>query len=462
MRGWRVYSLVAVAAAIGGWCAAQGSVKQMTVRVLNRTGRTLSLRAGALEGSGRWLVKPAASVPDAGEGVARFTADSPITGSLTYEIPGAGRVTIRWQGGPGGISALDSAAPAGITAEAIASADSAAVLIAAGSSRGLFDKIKKGLEKAGDKIKGGAEKTTQGIKTGANETKNSLVKVGDVLSPAFARVCQDYYCSEGAPKTWATSANRRWMEKLDPQAALTSLTIPGTHDSGALHGGPLIECQSWSIREQLDAGIRFLDVRCRHIQNTFAIHHGLKFQNQYFGDVLKACTGFLEAYPSETIVMRVKEEYNASGNSRTFAQTFDDYRQKSARYWYTENRVPTLGEARGKIVLVTQHGDHGIPWGNLNIQDDYDVPTVFHLNKKWNKVRDKLVEARSGPAATWYVNFCSGSSGGCYPYTVATAVNPSALNFINNRPARWGMVVMDFPGERLIDALIRTNSVRTK
>ncbi len=71
-------------------------------------------------------------------------------------------------------------------------------------------------------------------------------------------------------------------------------------------------------------------------------HYGLKFQNQYFGDVLKACMGFLDANPSETVVMWVKEEYNASGNSRTFAQTFEDYRLKSTRYWYTENRVPTL------------------------------------------------------------------------------------------------------------------------
>ncbi len=165
---------------------------------------------------------------------------------------------------------MESATPGGITAETIAAADSASVLIAAGSSRGLFDKIKKGFEKAGEAIKGGAERTGQGIKTGANETKNTFVKVGDALSLAFARVCQDYYCREGAPKNWATSVNRRWREKIDPQTALTSLTIPGTHDSGA-NGGPLIECQSWSIREQLDAGIRFLDVRCRHIQNTFAI-----------------------------------------------------------------------------------------------------------------------------------------------------------------------------------------------
>ena len=413
-------------------------------------------------GSGRWVLKPAASVTDSGEAIARFTADSPVTLTLIYDVAGVGKAVVQCQAGPGGITAISRVTPPAVSSQSAAGPDSASILLVSGSSRGLFDKIKKGFKKAAETIeegvKTGADKTKEGLTTGASETKGFFTKIGNTLLPAFKRVCFDYYCSESGPKSSAATANRRWMEKIDSETLLNSLTIPGTHDSGALHGGPLIECQSWSIREQLDAGIRFLDIRCRHIQNTFAIHHGLKFQNAFFGDVLNECKAFLDANPSETIVMRVKEEYTASRNTRTFDQTFEDYRSRSARYWYSENRVPKLGEVRGKIVLVTAIGDHGMPWNSLNIQDDYEVPTIFQLNRKWQKVRDQLIAARSGPAATWYVNFASGSGAGCYPYTVATSINPSVLTFIDNRPARWGMVIMDFPGERLIDALIRTNA----
>ena len=44
-----------------------------------------------------------------------------------------------------------------------------------------------------------------------------------------------------------------WMRRLDDSASLNSITIPGTHDSGALHSIAEIsgKCQSLSIEEQL-------------------------------------------------------------------------------------------------------------------------------------------------------------------------------------------------------------------
>ncbi|EEP95718.1 Phosphatidylinositol-specific phospholipase C2 [Yersinia aldovae ATCC 35236] len=37
------------------------------------------------------------------------------------------------------------------------------------------------------------------------------------------------------------------------------------------------QTQSWNIKEQLDNGIRFLDARCRLIDNVFTLHHGPVF-----------------------------------------------------------------------------------------------------------------------------------------------------------------------------------------
>ena len=68
------------------------------------------------------------------------------------------------------------------------------------------------------------------------------------------------------------------MGTVDESLPLWSLTIPGTHDTLARFGGDLAICQSLSLPEQLEAGVRFLDVRARHLKNKLPIHHGILYQ----------------------------------------------------------------------------------------------------------------------------------------------------------------------------------------
>ena len=116
-----------------------------------------------------------------------------------------------------------------------------------------------------------------------------------------------------------------WMSGLQDNISISKISIPGTHDSGARVDAPVVsgtaKTQDLSIAEQLNAGVRFLDIRCRHIDNAFTIHHGAIYQNLNFDDVLNACYTFLNSHPSETIIMSVKEEYDASNTTRSFEQT---------------------------------------------------------------------------------------------------------------------------------------------
>ena len=62
-----------------------------------------------------------------------------------------------------------------------------------------------------------------------------------------------------------------------------------------------------------------MDIRARHVNDVFAIHHGLVFQHAFFGtDVMEPVIGFLAQHPTETVLMRVKEEYTEENNTRTF------------------------------------------------------------------------------------------------------------------------------------------------
>lgn len=85
--------------------------------------------------------------------------------------------------------------------------------------------------------------------------------------------------------------------------------------------------QRLSLPDQLESGIRALDIRCRHVSDSFNIYHGSVYQRANFDDVLTAVVNFLKKNPGETVLMRVKEEHEPTHNTRTFEETF------RLRYW---------------------------------------------------------------------------------------------------------------------------------
>src|SRR5262249_8352609 len=155
------------------------------------------------------------------------------------------------------------------------------------------------------------------------------------------------------------------MSSIPDQYSLSQLSLPGTHNTCARYE-PLsgtARCQALSLKEQLHAGIRFLDIRCRHLDNGFVIHHGAIYQNMDFDAVLSTCSDFLHKYPSESIIISVKEEYNPSNNTRSFEQTFDDYVKRYKGDWYLDAAIPTMQQARGKLVLLRRFTASQVPKG---------------------------------------------------------------------------------------------------
>ena len=81
-----------------------------------------------------------------------------------------------------------------------------------------------------------------------------------------------------------------WMKDIPDNTKFSQMTIPGTHDSCSTHG--LCCCawtQTWSLIEQMRAGLRYFDIRVRMIDNTLRAFHGFVDQidtTQSFGIVL--------------------------------------------------------------------------------------------------------------------------------------------------------------------------------
>jgi 1-phosphatidylinositol phosphodiesterase len=238
-----------------------------------------------------------------------------------------------------------------------------------------------------------------------------------------------------------------WMSSLPDGALLRELTIPGTHNSGARYGGPWTECQNTTVAEQLSAGIRFLDIRCRLFEGSFTIHHGAFYQRLNFDDVLGSCRDFLSARPSETVLMRVKQEYSEE-SAEAFRAVFDDY--LDGRGWRSlfqlDPVLPALGAARGKVVLLgDSDGLPGVRYGDpevFDIQDAY----MTEPEAKYPLIEDHFRKAVSQPGK-FYVNFVS-TAALLPPRSNADRINPRVRDLLSSpENSGWhglGIVPVDY------------------
>lgn len=178
-----------------------------------------------------------------------------------------------------------------------------------------------------------------------------------------------------------------WMKYVDDSKYLDELSIPGTHDSGTCSvdndtepQSSQVKCQQDYIPTQLLEGIRYFDIRLGKGDDP-GIDHGdyyLLKKDAYFmhlSDVVGCFKTFLNENPSEALIMLVSrgnDEATDESVTTAFAKVLGD----NPDLFYTASRVPTLGEVRGKIVLLRRFrlvGDSvsGHTWGlDLTEWDD--------------------------------------------------------------------------------------------
>ncbi|MEE0799450.1 MAG: phosphatidylinositol-specific phospholipase C [Collinsella sp.] len=178
-----------------------------------------------------------------------------------------------------------------------------------------------------------------------------------------------------------------WMKYVDDNKFLDELSIPSTHDSGTCSvdndtepQSSQVKCQQDYIPTQLLKGIRYFDIRLGK-GNDPGICHGdfylFKKDGYYLhlSDVIGYFKTFLSENPREALIMlasRGNDEATDDGVTTAFAKVMDD----KPDLFYTSSHVPTLGEVRGKIVLLRRfrlagNSASGHTWGlDLTEWDD--------------------------------------------------------------------------------------------
>lgn len=154
-----------------------------------------------------------------------------------------------------------------------------------------------------------------------------------------------------------------WMSHVDDDKYLDELSIPGTHDSGSCSVDndtepqtSLAKCQQDYIPTQLLEGIRYFDIRLGKGENP-GIDHGdcylLKKDGNFMhlSDVIGYFNTFLSENPKEALIMLVSRG-NDEATDESVTTAFANVMDKNPNLFYTSSRIPTLGEVRGKIVLL--------------------------------------------------------------------------------------------------------------
>ena len=321
------------------------------------------------------------------------------------------------------------------------------------------------------------------------------------------------YVPDGALLAVFSSAHlNAWMKELSDEWPLPLLSIPGTHNSPTCHKAlPSVRCQAVGVGEQLRNGIRFLDIRlsCEPDDDKLTLVHSAfpisLTGAKYFSDMLQVVYDFLEHNPSETVLMSLKREGTGKGTDQDLGKYLKhSYVDKKRDRWWTEPKIPTLGAARGRIVVIRRFNlDDGMRrecWGGrgwgvdasswpdncedgrcdgdqIRVQDFYEVSESTNIQKKIDFARGALERASEQaffPAGTprysagermppLFVNFLSASNffnASCWPEKIAAKVNPSIVQYLCTRhgvddmgpkklkigAASTGIVVTDWVG----------------
>lgn len=176
---------------------------------------------------------------------------------------------------------------------------------------------------------------------------------------------------------------QNWMTLIPDEALITEINIPGTHDSGTAHmnwavSDTMASCQDWSIAEQLEHGLRVLDIRVAKGSGDFReqwlfmeiTHDKWRCAKSAsptsdiltFQDVLVDCASFLKKHGNETIILCVSADDgdNKEDTRKLIAALRGEYRfdkHKNAyevplEVYVAGDPIPLLGHARGRIIVI--------------------------------------------------------------------------------------------------------------
>jgi len=272
----------------------------------------------------------------------------------------------------------------------------------------------------------------------------------------------------------APAAGSDWMSQIEDSTPVNQLSIPGTHDSGALHSiaDLTLKCQSTSISDQLNMGVRFFDIRLRLVGDDLCVVHSFADQGLSFSSVAECMDDFLKRHPGEFLLVSIKEDAAPLRSSISFRQAVEGILSEYSETFSFGTELPTsLGDTRGKAFIISRYKNAsiGIPawegWadsasfrlGSLYIQDNYCIGDL--------SVKKADIQAALSTSASCefdlVLNFTSCYLDRAFPPsyagTAAGEINPWLPSALAESEGCLGVVICDFMTEPLSEAIYGRN-----
>ena len=283
-----------------------------------------------------------------------------------------------------------------------------------------------------------------------------------------------------------TSPCAQWMAEIPDATPIRCLSIPGTHDSGAIAGNVFVKVQDAGIAGQLEMGIRVFDVRLKADSEpgvtadeetgdgatTLGVYHAGQYMNQTWeAEVLPTLQEFLRLHPQEFLIVLLKCE---GGNRTAFERILRESLARAEAWAVDYDSELSLGQCRGRMLFLLRDEVEGCPhtarlhgWkddatcrisirgsngrsGTASVEDEYAFETLTAAHYK------TLTALRHTAAAALHTSNAGGEP--CWFFTFASAhaipnnsaeqfadcVNPALLQGLADIEGPSGILLIDF------------------
>ena len=184
-----------------------------------------------------------------------------------------------------------------------------------------------------------------------------------------------------------------WMEhysSLLGKLTLTEMTLPGTHNSGtyqpvSIVGSLWVKTQELSLAQQLNYGIRCLDLRIgQNSPGNYVICHDTWRTRYSLAQALKEVTDFIDSNTKEIIVLDFHRFVNLGSGNYDYSQLKQQITSALSGYCLPPSRA---GDSLGAIWCSVGQKERIVAAWNTSNPDSYMWPGV---DQQWYRDADSL------------------------------------------------------------------------
>ena len=282
-----------------------------------------------------------------------------------------------------------------------------------------------------------------------------------------------------------------WMKHIPGSTYVCHMSIPGTHDTATGEGFTLgaiyaasAQTQNKSIQEQIEGGIRAIDLRPAMHSGHLTCCHGIAVTKKSLESAIDDLKTFLEKHPTEFILIHMLKVNDDNDYKSEIYKFFNQ--DKYAGLFVNFRRDLTVDDMRGKILVFNRNEDAPVPYGGdliwwheqgynfeKNQFEDAFIRSYNPAGEGYARLYTQDVAETNGSAldtkleqinklidytintnpqypdeCEWFFNFTSAykastSSPKAYAEN-ASYTNPTILNRIREKQGTIGIVLMDW------------------